>query len=303
MADQFLIYFCASHITCENRYGLLKSMIESVKLQIHQIPIYISTSSTPECEHLIKQLCMQYKHSQTIKIFSHETQLSQFEHYAFLCSQIPNIFLNNTWCLFCDDDDYNHPSRSMHYRNLLLSTTYLKKCHSALFQSTLMVHESPTTQNHTLSQLKNCTKTRTVPGAEYVLHCTRLFTLNKFCNFMMRHGKLKSMMCDLVMGSLLFNLDFTWGKSDHWLYAYSCRSTSDRVSSNHGLVYYKKTYSKELFLDLEKEFDFKWKGTPGFSYVFGNDDKKNNKKPPGSILKRILCIGLIGMAIQKLKSI
>ena len=121
MNHTFLVFFSASHINCENRYGMLKSMIESVVPQTYKIPLFISISYAPDYSHHVDDLCKKYKHSNLIKIYPQSSKLSQFSHYAFLCSQIPKVFLNKTWILFCDDDDYNHPLRSWHYQQLLSS--------------------------------------------------------------------------------------------------------------------------------------------------------------------------------------
>jgi hypothetical protein len=268
-----IVCFIASYITNKNRCNLLSCMIKSVLNQTIKIPIYISISSNEECHKDIKELETKYQHHNYVKIFLHNDKKSQFEHYSFLCGQISEILHSITWCMFCDDDDYCHPKRASNYYEMIKNTN--RRDLAVQNNNVLLLQESVDTCDHSLEYCLQSLKdrinnTNVCYNAEYFTYCTRLSTVTLFCNIMKRHFLLHSPLCDVVLGSVLWNRSRLFCRENKWMYAYSIRSSKDRMSRKYNLTYYNNTYDIKLFEDLARSFKIScWANNiPGYSYIF-----------------------------------
>lgn len=253
----FLIFFCASHLTNNNRCHYLEDMIQSVINQKLKIPMFISLSYEKELESKVLLLIEEYFNHFMIKIFIHNFKKSQFEHYSFLSTQIPELLKNKTWVIFTDDDDFNHPLRSQSYYEMIKNN---HKENSILYQNYLRLYDCGIIRlNHTIEQ---CDKyltdgisgTRVCNGLEYWLFSVKLSFLIQFCHIMIKHDILKTHMCDVIFGSLLNKKTLIWKTGKQWIYAYSSRYDRNQASIKYNLEYYKKTYKYKLFKDLCYEF-------------------------------------------------
>lgn len=265
----YIIFFCASHINSYERINYLLFMINSILEQKMKTPLYLSISYIKEVEPHIKILDYKYKNNKLIKIFIHEEKKSQFEHYNFLLQQIDNLFLNNTWCLFTDDDDYNHPNRSLEYYKILNSKIITKDIHYIFNQHTLKIDDL-NINNFNLNKYQQ----KGSISCEYIVFCLKLSFLKKFCSILHIENKLNTHMCDVVLSSILLHTQNNGVNLclEKWLYLYNNTENLKRSSHIYRCSYYFKTYSKELFEKLSKEFNCNYSCIPyGYSYVFNLD--------------------------------
>jgi len=285
-----LISFCGSHINSEYRYYLLNNMIKSMIKQEYKIPFYISISYDNIYEYLINKLYIKYKNHNIIKIFIQSKQYSQFEHYLFLCLQISEIFHNNTWILFNDDDDYSHPLRSKIYKKLLDDNKIDKTINSLYCPNVLKIDNNFQITN-TYEYYKN--NRNIIFSGEYYVYCTKLSVLKKFCYIMKSFKLLNTHLCDIVFGSILLNTEsIIYKESKDWLYLYNNRSSSDnsRTSENYYIDYYYQNYSQKLFDYIAKEFNFNWIIFSGYTDLFDKElqIKYNKNKPTKRKIMKII---------------
>lgn len=272
-----IVTFCASHISTAERIPLLDNAIQSVLDQNYKVCLFISISyeSKDILTMLESTILSKYANNAYIKMFVQRTQMSQFEHYKFLINQIDPLFYNRTWVMFMDDDDYSKQSRSTWFH--IYSKYKARNCKS-IYNPYILFYCN---DNNNIPTHSSCLKklytgesnTRVVSSREYIVYCVRLNVLNKFVCVMQQHNVLNTPLCDCVFGSVLQNttnlMDYT--RAESWGYAYNMHKLTSESKKN-GLSDYKKIYKKELFMDLQKQFQFtEWKVAPGYSSVW---DKK-----------------------------
>lgn len=270
-----LIALCASHINCKERLHSIQVMINSLLDQIEPINIFISISCEAEFKNDVENIVNLYESKHDILKFQfHSQKQSQFEHYKSLCDTYFNE--KDTWCLFCDDDDFCHPQRNSFYK-----TEINKICNSMLYQSIYFtcselqhydvndqgkdynILESIDSQ-YNLSKItslldKNEAKI-TDGGQDYFMFCCRCSVLDFFFKAI-DNDIIKDLGCDLVFRNLLRclpckiiqkNIDIIYN-NNYWLYAHT---------RNHALkpatldVDYEKM--RQIWINVRKDLYFKW---------------------------------------------
>ena len=271
-----LITFCASHISLESRIPLLKNAIESVLNQLHKTCLFVSISYNKielesQLETMIAQQCATNEY---IKVYLHpKKQLSQFEHYNFLIERIDPLFYNRTWVMFMDDDDFSHNLRTTWYH--IYKKNKDQSCKS-IINPYIVIFKNDHNKLPTYSECSNALQTgrsNVISSREYVAYCVRLNLLHGFTMILKKHKVLNTPLCDVVFGSVLYNItnEYHWTEMALWAYAYNQHSSTDRMTKKYGLQYYKRTYSKTLFKDLATTFKItKWIVRPGYTSIWGD---------------------------------
>jgi len=230
-----IVVLCASHISVPERALLLKAQIQSIMEQTHKVPMYVSMSGETQ---------IPFKENEMLRIYKHDKQMSQFEHYAFLCSKIED--LENTFCVFCDDDDYSHPERCMFYA----STPDMGQKSMLACDALLLMNENVVVNGH-----------------EYYMFAVRAIELNKFCEVLWYFDVIKKPVCDLLFGSVLMNSNKLWRTAvpTKWLYAYNNTEKNREYEMDE---YRKMIKNKDLMMCLEKIFAVE---NIGATTVYGSD--------------------------------
>lgn len=299
-----LVTFCASHINNADRLNLFENLVRSVQNQVVKTTFFVSLSYE-ECVRKSVKSKLSSLRQPNIKIFVQRTKMSQFEHYKFLCEQIDPIFMNRTWCLFTDDDDYLSPLRNKTYMQMLkTSANEVCVCNrSILFASW---SDKVTKQHLNRHLIVGKDNARVSCSDEYVCYCVKLSLLKRFCYFMSSKGKLKTNMCDLVFGSMLHILCKTISSGNHeWVYAYNQNDNHSRICKAYDVKYYVEMYDEKLFDDLASEFKFKWLDLypKGYSFTYSLQSYKDalatlqSQKDALAILKKTKYINRITLKV------
>lgn len=285
-----LVMLCACHVSdaTNERMQLLTGALESVLDQALKAPLLISMSFGSEVARAqtlaaLEALRLRRQASThcalDVKVCDHGVKrMSQFQHLEFLVHHVPNP--ERTFCLFTDDDDFSHPSRTAFYA---YCGDRGQRCMLAC-DALLVMDGDPAA--HTLQcceQQLSAGKARIVDGREYFMFCVRAQELARFCGIMRSFGAITSPVCDLLFNSVMMHTDKGLWRSarrsqgsqgSQWLYAYNNRPSSDRASSRHGYDDYQRLLETPgLLATLVREFEIKqWTNNqPGYTGVFGDD--------------------------------
>jgi hypothetical protein len=111
-----MIALCASHLSKPIKIKWMNEMIESWNNQTHKVPLHINTS----IDDSVKTLFEYYKENkwnyENLFFYIEKEKTPQFVHYKKLCEKINNIYNQNTWVIFTDDDDIWEKDRSLYYK-------------------------------------------------------------------------------------------------------------------------------------------------------------------------------------------
>jgi hypothetical protein len=240
-----LVVLCASHIDAPERALLLKAHIQSIAEQSHPVRMFVSVSGKLPIDLRAD--------GEKLTVFAHgaERKLSQFEHYEHLVEQLaalmpPGAF-ERTFCVFCDDDDYSHPSRCAFY-----AAAPDQGQHSMLATDAVLLLADD----------------RVVNGHEYFMFALRAPKLRAFCGVLRARGLLGSPVCDILLGSLLVHSTKLWRPPQPaapWLYAYN-NKLRDREPEIE--AYRRMLLDDDLMRELEAEFGIReW--TRGMTTIYG----------------------------------
>jgi hypothetical protein len=111
MGVTMLVQLCASHIGSTRRLHALLRMLRSLADQSLRAPVWLSISTCASAPELREKAAAALS-SFEVTVRWRERAMSQFEHYALLVAEVEEAW---RWCIFCDDDDYCHPSRTAWY--------------------------------------------------------------------------------------------------------------------------------------------------------------------------------------------
>lgn len=275
-----LIALCASHINCKERLHSIQIMINSLLDQIEPVNIFISISCECEFKNDVENIINSYTNKyDIIKFIFHSQKQSQFEHYKSLL----NLYINKnneTWCLFCDDDDFCNPYRSSFYKTEIIKIITNQKHNSIVYPKYQSIYfacsevqnfcksdegynilESTDSQYH-LSKIralldKNEAKI-TDGGQDYFMFCCRIDVL-KFFFEVVNNDILKDLGCDLVFRNLLrclpckiVNTNNDTNKNN-WLYAHTRNYALKPATLD---VDYDKIIQK--WSNIKYDLSFKW---------------------------------------------
>jgi hypothetical protein len=266
-----ILTFCASHLSSEKRVAFLVNAIDSIMNQRHKTYMFISVSY--ENSELGNSLKNKVRYPQdNLKIFFHAgKKLSQFEHYDLLVQQIDTLFINRTWVMFMDDDDFSHQMRSLWYH---VYTKFKSRSCMSVINPYVVYHK--TKSNEPVDNDKCCEaidtgKAYVVSSGEYVAYCVRLRLLVDFLAVVKAHKLLKTHMCDVAFSSVLYHLTLPedWTHKARWMYVYFQHNDNDRSSRVYDGRYYMRTYRRRFFDDLAHQFNIlDWEHCPGYSPIF-----------------------------------
>ena len=279
-----LVALCASHINCKERLHSIQIMINSLLDQKEPINIFVSISSEKELLNELNDIINSYNNKyDIIKFIFHSQKQSQFEHYKSLCVTYFNnkdITFEDTWCLFCDDDDFCNPSRSSFYKTEIIKIISNEKHNSIVYpkyQSIYFVCSEmqhcckedecynilePIDSRYHLSKItalldKNEAKI-TDGGQDYFMFCCRIDVL-KFFFDIVSNDIIKDLGCDLVFRNLLrclpckiVNINNDTNKNN-WLYAHT-RNYALKPATLY--VNYEKIV--DTWTNVKYDLNFKW---------------------------------------------
>lgn len=253
---------CASHLISQQRYLFLLYTIDNILKQSEPIDFYISIYTTS----LLK---LDFPIHPRLHIYYQNKPLSQFEHFYFLAKLIENP--KDTFCLFCDDDDFSHYKRIYTYIHAIDIGQQAMLVRKGL----LLMYDHEHLTKHTFEKCEEMRlneKAEIVDGLEYFMYCVRTTQLLLFCQIMEQYGYLNLNICDILFGSVLFfskqkKLNLTM-KND-WIYAYSSRPKNREIEYQ---TYRQLINNKSLLSTLRKTFYIPdiWKGQ---TYVYGEEDE------------------------------
>ena len=117
-----IITLIASHIDCKKRLHHFIKLLDGINKQIDyfdEIDVRISLSHNKEIERDEIRFLFNTFNKLNFKIYYHEDQLSQFEHYAYLVNTLEVVDTEATWILFSDDDDEWAENRLAAYHHMI----------------------------------------------------------------------------------------------------------------------------------------------------------------------------------------
>ena len=250
---------CASHIISKQRYFLLLNTINNILNQTQPIDFYVSIYSIKSD--------LWFPDHEKLHIYQQTEPMSQFEHFNFLAERIDDP--THTFCLFCDDDDFSHPNRTLFYMSCEDFGQSVMFAHTGL----LLIQDVDNVTSHSSERCKKMlheSKAECINGGEYFMYCVRLSQLILFCRVLKSHGYLKLNICDILFGSVLYHTEQKKlaNKPPEWVYAYSSRPKERETEYQE---YHKLVRDKELMNVLRKCFHIPetWKGK---TTIYGEDD-------------------------------
>jgi len=206
-------------------------MINSLINQVEPVNIYVSISCEEQFTQELLDIINFYTNNyETIKIMFQTPKLSQFEHYKIL-SKIYIHDIQNTWCLFCDDDDFCHPLRSSFYLKEINSISIDSTYQSIYFVRNALQYNfkeydslEPTDSQYYYNKLSSLVEKNEAKisdfGQEYFMFCCK-FNVLKFFVEVIIDDILRILGCDLCFRNLLRCLPCKIINNDgKWLYAH-----------------------------------------------------------------------------------
>lgn len=150
-------------------------------------------------------------------------------HNLNIIKDIKNL-AQNTWYIFCDDDDFCHPDRVKWYtENIkLYQNTYdaifpIDGCMCVYKDGSLTMN-----YNNLLEHEKENPYTVNTGGQEYWMFATRADLFELFCNF--NSNNISNKYCDIKWRNFIRKTNCKYLKSHTWLYAKTMDKTFDHVS-------------------------------------------------------------------------
>jgi hypothetical protein len=254
-------------------------MINSLLDQKEPVNIFISISSEEEFSDELNDIINSYTNKyDIIKFIFHPQKLSQFEHYKSLFDMLMSLEYNNkeTWCLFCDDDDFCNPYRNSFYQKEIDKIISDQNCNSmSSYQSIYFTCSEvqyfcknnkdynilePTDSQYRLSKITSLLDKKeaeiTNGGQDYFMFCCRIDAL-KFFFKVVNNEILKNLGCDLVFRNLLRCLPCKIVEKNeninHWLYAHTRNYALKQATLD---VDHEKM--KEIWSYIKYDLYFKW---------------------------------------------
>ena len=227
------VQLCASHVASWRRFHALCRQLNSIRAQTVKAPLLLSISTSPELGKDVRDALTKHTVDMIINIYWRDKQLSQFEHYALLATELSDE--NNTWCLFFDDDDFCHPKRVEWYmdaiNNCESDTVFCCNGVMGIFSDSAIEMDL-----FQLTKNEN-TKPNSIGrgGDEYWMFATRLKYLKTFCDCV-GNQILSSIACDLVWRNFLRITNCKFANASTWLYAKTMDNTFDHVSLNNDAI-------------------------------------------------------------------
>ena len=198
----------------DERLSRFRKMLRSMKEQHLQVPLFISISMDPPFENSIQDIVEKYS---MFTFFIQNDKRSQFEHYSFLAETISSYDIENTWCIFTDDDDFSHPSRTSVFNDHLHN---VDQCNIDVVYDTCVL-----TQFEDLNG--TITSVRSSKSLEYVTIACKLRVLRDFLS--KAKGNLCKAGCDMVFSAYTScKTSYQSFHSDQWLYEYTVRPGCNR---------------------------------------------------------------------------
>jgi len=210
-----LIVLCASHINGEKRLSNFQKMLKSIAGQKVKVPLFVSISAiSDEIRIEIEKITKMYP---SFTFFIQDKKLTQFEHYTFLANTALSYDPELTWCIFTDDDDISHSSRSKVFLEHIDSITD----NTDVVTDTTVYTKYTDVNNVVFSEFFKPIKT------EYIIHACKLCCLQEFCK------KASSKILAMAGCDMIFSVWLTSGKTKTfhnktWLYEYTIRPGANR---------------------------------------------------------------------------
>lgn len=210
-----VVILCGSHINNFERLHNFQMMLDSVKAQYLKIPLFVSLSTIDELKTSVMNLISQYP---KFTFYTHLHKYSQFEHYAFLAKSLgQSQNVDDIWCMFSDDDDISHPSRSLRYYNHIMYIFNTKNTQIDVVANTsvsvkyLYSHKTPDEAITFYGK-----------SSEYIINACKLKILQEFCQ---KAGipLLSHTGCDLAFAKWLKQKTRKEFHCRQWLYEYTLR--------------------------------------------------------------------------------
>lgn len=114
-----IIALCASHLSKPIKIKWMNEMIESWRNQTNKIPLYISVSIDDAVKILFEFYEKNKWNYENLFFYVEQEKTPQFMHYKKLREKINNIYNNDVWVIFTDDDDIWDKDRSLYYKLII----------------------------------------------------------------------------------------------------------------------------------------------------------------------------------------
>jgi hypothetical protein len=109
-----ILGMCASHVDGPRRLRALGRALDSCGSQA----VLVSLSYSGLSEDVVRGFVNEKTSNVQFRVRS--TKMTQFQHYSLLCDEILLGYDDdNIWCVFFDDDDFQHPRRYEEYRRVV----------------------------------------------------------------------------------------------------------------------------------------------------------------------------------------
>lgn len=219
-----LICLCASHITGAKRLSNFRKMLKSIVSQKVQVPLFVSVSTSNDyLQQEVKSIAEEHPH---FTFFIQDNKLTQFEHYAFLANAALSYDPQQTWCIFTDDDDVSHPSRTKVFLEHISSITddtevVVDTAVYTKYANVFNQEDDDDVDDVIVSEFFKPITT------EYVIHACKLCVLQEFCN------KASAPILAMAACDIVFTTWLSQGKTKNfhnktWLYEYTIRPGTSR---------------------------------------------------------------------------
>jgi hypothetical protein len=235
-----LVQMCASHIVSKRRLRALVRMLHSIVDQSVRAPVWLSVSSVPELREEAAAALSAFD----VTVRWREREMSQFEHYASLASEVESEY---AWCILCDDDDYCHPNRVAWYMAAIYGCD--ADADAVLCSNGTLGAMFPGATELGIEGLEDhaAANPRSVGlgGSEHWMFAARTGVLRAFCDTLSCVGPsvLKNVGCDLVWRNLLRLSRCKITTSPTWLYA---KTMETDVTFGHASLSYDGALIQEL---------------------------------------------------------
>lgn len=203
-----LIVLCASHIDSEKRLSRFRIMLKSISDQVAKVTLFVSVSTIDD--KFENDLLVIAKEHKEFVFFIHDYRLTQFQHYAFLAQAALSYNPETTWCIFTDDDDVSHCTRSCVFIDHIAN----------LPQNILVVQDIAV---HTQYEANGKISGRSYDTSpEYITYACRLRVLQEFCQ-RASNTILSLVGCDMMFAVYMGMQPINTFHNSHWLYEYTVR--------------------------------------------------------------------------------
>jgi hypothetical protein len=203
-----LIMLCASHIDSEARMSRFRIMLKSIVHQVVNVPLFISVSTNNET--FKNELLVIAKEHTEFVFFIQDCRLSQFQHYAFLAQAALSHNPETTWCIFTDDDDVSHCTRSCVFLDHIVNSP----------DNISVVRDTAVrTQYETKGKISGKSYHT---SSEYITYACKLRVLQDYCQ-RASDAILSLVGCDMMFAVYMGMQPINTFHNSHWLYEYTVR--------------------------------------------------------------------------------